>query len=54
MFEITQENRSKKNYDAKKPINISDIDVNNIAISNLIVSNTNSKYLIENISFDIT
>ena len=35
-----------KFYDAKKPINIWDVDVDNISTSKLVETKTNSKYLI--------
>ena len=43
----------EKFYPAKKPIKISDINVNDIVISTLIETKTNSKYLI-GIKFDQT
>ena len=36
----------EKNYDAKNPINIWNVDINNIIISTLIEMYDNSKYLI--------
>ena len=45
--EITKE----KIYAAKKPIKLSDVDVDNIVVSKLVEAKTNSKYLIR-IKFD--